>query len=206
MELADTILIGDVTVRPLRRLIIAGDTETFVDPLVMKLLCCLANNAGEVVTREEIIQTVWPGSFAGDQSLSRAIWGLRRALGDNADSPMFIETIPRIGYRLIPDAEISGASQEQDEDNVQVTVDSTRTQSEQLTAPSVENLLLTIKRLRVAVSILAGLVVLMLFAFVSGPQPKNEFVEVIKVRNADGTTDSTTTRSNMSDLEIDESE
>jgi len=68
-----------------------------------ELLAALLERPGEVVTREELQQKVWPSDTAGsfDQGLNRAINKVREALGDSAESPQFIETLPRRGYRFI---------------------------------------------------------------------------------------------------------
>lgn len=68
-----------------------------------KVLCLLLERAGEVVTREEIRSRLWPAdTFVDfDHGLNAAIKRLRDALGDSADTPMFIETLPRRGYRFL---------------------------------------------------------------------------------------------------------
>jgi len=68
-----------------------------------RLLTLLLEHAGEVVTREELRMQLWPAdTFVDfDNSLNTAINKLREALGDSADSPRFIETLPRHGYRFI---------------------------------------------------------------------------------------------------------
>ena len=63
----------------------------------------LLEHAGELVTREELRQKVWPeDTFVDfDQALNTAIAKIRLALGDDADNPRFVETLPRRGYRFI---------------------------------------------------------------------------------------------------------
>ena len=58
---------------------------------------------GRVVTRDELQQRLWPdGTFVDfEHSLNAAVKRLRAALGDDADNPRFVETLPRRGYRLI---------------------------------------------------------------------------------------------------------
>src|SRR5438093_6995148 len=67
------------------------------------LLTVLLQRPGEVVTREELRNQNWPAdTFVDfDNSLNTAINKLREALGDSADNPRFIETLPRRGYRFI---------------------------------------------------------------------------------------------------------
>ena len=74
----------------------------------LKLLEILLEHPGEVVTREDLRACIWPDESFGDfdQALNVAIAKLRGALGDSADNPRYIETIPRRGYRFI--AEVAG--------------------------------------------------------------------------------------------------
>jgi TolB-like protein/DNA-binding winged helix-turn-helix (wHTH) protein/tetratricopeptide (TPR) repeat protein len=68
-----------------------------------RVLALLVDRAGQVVTREELQQKVWPTDvYVGfDQGLNNAIKKVRDALGDSADSPRFIETVDRHGYRFV---------------------------------------------------------------------------------------------------------
>src|SRR5689334_4725879 len=72
------------------------------------VLAVLLQRPGEVVTREELRDQNWPAdTFVDfDNSLNTAINKLREALGDSADNPRFIETLPRRGYRFI--AQVTG--------------------------------------------------------------------------------------------------
>src|ERR1700689_2997092 len=73
----------------------------------LKLLEVLLERPGEVVTREELRSRVWPNESFGDfdQAVKIAIAKLRSALGDSAENPRYIETLPKRGYRFI--AEVS---------------------------------------------------------------------------------------------------
>ena len=72
-----------------------------------KLLTLLLRRPGEVVTREELQQALWPtDTFVEfDESLNKAVQKLRQALGDSPDNPHLIETVPRRGYRFITPVE-----------------------------------------------------------------------------------------------------
>ncbi len=72
-----------------------------VEPKVLDVLVCLAARPGEVFSKERLLRTVWPGTFVSAGILSYAISELRKALGDDAKVPRFIQTISRKGYRLI---------------------------------------------------------------------------------------------------------
>src|ERR1700748_145878 len=69
----------------------------------MKLLEILLERPGEVITREELRSRVWPNESFGDfdQAVNIAIAKLRSALGDSAENPRYIETLPKRGYRFI---------------------------------------------------------------------------------------------------------
>jgi DNA-binding winged helix-turn-helix (wHTH) protein len=68
-----------------------------------EVLLALLDRAGQVVTRDELQRRIWPAdTFVDfDRGLNKAVNRLRDALGDTADSPRFIETIPKRGYRFI---------------------------------------------------------------------------------------------------------
>lgn len=78
-----------------------GDEVVRVELKAAEVLACLAARPGEVVTREELLERVWPGVVVGDDVLTQAIIKLRKALGDDARQPSYIDTIPKRGYRLI---------------------------------------------------------------------------------------------------------
>src|SRR5438876_10685469 len=67
------------------------------------ILTLLFERSGDVVTREELRQKLWPAhTFVDfDRSLNKAMTKLRAALGDSADNPRYVETIPRHGYRFL---------------------------------------------------------------------------------------------------------
>ncbi len=68
-----------------------------------QVLALLLNHAGELVTRDQLRSQIWPqDTFVDfDHALNTAITKIRVALGDNAERPIFIETLPRRGYRFI---------------------------------------------------------------------------------------------------------
>lgn len=70
-------------------------------PLLMDILLRLAADPAEVVRRETLLEDVWPRRMVNDEVLSRAIAELRTALGDDARGARYIETLPKLGYRLV---------------------------------------------------------------------------------------------------------
>src|SRR5687768_2892782 len=93
--------IGDWVVEPALNQISIGERIVRLEPKAMALLCYLADRAGEVVTRDALLSAIWPGVVVGDDSLTQAVIKLRKALGDDADGPSYIQTIPKRGYRLV---------------------------------------------------------------------------------------------------------
>lgn len=81
-------------------LIIGPAGSVRVEPKAMAVLLELAKHGGEVCSRDQIQQAVWPRGFTTDDVLTRCIGQLRRALGDNPKDPEHLETLPRRGYRL----------------------------------------------------------------------------------------------------------
>src|SRR5262249_46393962 len=67
----------------------------------MDVLVDLAEHAGELRTRGEVLAAVWGDVAVGEEVLTHCIWELRQALGDDRREPRFIETLHRSGYRLI---------------------------------------------------------------------------------------------------------
>ncbi len=68
---------------------------------VFRILLLLLENAGEVVTKETLVSTVWPDSFVEEGNLNRNVSTLRKALGETPRDHRYIETVPKTGYRFI---------------------------------------------------------------------------------------------------------
>ena len=77
------------------------DRVVQLEPKLMDVLVYLADNAGKVVSKNEINDAVWSEVFITESVITRSIAGLRRAFGDDVKDPRFIETISKRGYRLI---------------------------------------------------------------------------------------------------------
>jgi len=72
-----------------------------LEPKACELLCHLVAHRGKVVSREALLQAVWPNVIVGDEAITNAIAKLRRSLQDDPKAPRLIETIPKRGYRII---------------------------------------------------------------------------------------------------------
>ena len=76
-------------------------TEVRLTPRAAAVLALLVERAQEIVTKQELLDSVWEGSAVGDEALTSCVQELRRALDDDAREPRYIETRHRRGYRLI---------------------------------------------------------------------------------------------------------
>ena len=78
------------------------DKDTRVQAKVMALLKYLAERQGRAVSRTELIEQIWAKTYATDDTLNSTIAKLRRALIVSDEYPVYIETVPKVGYRLVP--------------------------------------------------------------------------------------------------------
>lgn len=81
--------------------LIDGENRERLEPKTMDLLRLLATRPGQVFGREQIMAALWPDAIVAEDALARTLFKLRRALGDDAKSSQFVETLPKRGYRLI---------------------------------------------------------------------------------------------------------
>jgi DNA-binding winged helix-turn-helix (wHTH) protein/Tol biopolymer transport system component len=85
-----------------------GTRELPLPPRVLGVLDLLVSRAGEIVPRQEIIDSVWREAFVTDTSLAEAISVLRQALGDNPQAPNYVQTVHRRGYRFVAPVTLVG--------------------------------------------------------------------------------------------------
>ena len=83
------------------RLLYRGDEEVNLPPRAAALLGHLIDRAGELVTKDELIELAWPDTQVSDTSLKEAVHILRQALGDPAKRAAYVQTVPRRGYRFV---------------------------------------------------------------------------------------------------------
>jgi Tol biopolymer transport system component/DNA-binding winged helix-turn-helix (wHTH) protein len=101
---------GDVVVDCANfRLEINGEIRSLT-PRAFDLLIFFIEHRGRVIEKRELLEEVWRNTFVTDNALTKVIKELRRALGDEADSPRYIETVPRRGYRFVPNVQIIESS------------------------------------------------------------------------------------------------
>ncbi|HKO67907.1 MAG TPA: tetratricopeptide repeat protein [Burkholderiaceae bacterium] len=93
--------IGEWRVDPRADEITSGERVVKLEPLRMRLLMALAERPGEVVLSNELLDSVWKGAIVTQSSLYQSVAQLRQLLGDSAEEPRYIATVPRKGYRLV---------------------------------------------------------------------------------------------------------
>jgi Tol biopolymer transport system component/DNA-binding winged helix-turn-helix (wHTH) protein len=93
--------LGDWQVDAANHELIAETGRVRLQPRQMQLLLRLAREPGTVVRREQLLGDVWEDRYVNDEALSRAIAELRQLLADDPRAPRYIETVPKLGYRLI---------------------------------------------------------------------------------------------------------
>ena len=96
-----TIRFGAVTLVPDERLLIKDGQPASLTPKAFDVLAVLAANPGRLVTKEQLIETVWPDTAVEESNLTYHIFAIRKALGEAPDGEKYIETVPRKGYRLV---------------------------------------------------------------------------------------------------------
>jgi DNA-binding winged helix-turn-helix (wHTH) protein/Tfp pilus assembly protein PilF len=102
LPLSAGFVIGEWTVMPSRNLIERQGQQLHLEPRVMDVLVYLARRNGEAVSKDELATHVWKSQFISDETLTVTIYALRKALGDDARRPRYVQTVSRRGYRLIP--------------------------------------------------------------------------------------------------------
>jgi Tol biopolymer transport system component/DNA-binding winged helix-turn-helix (wHTH) protein len=102
--------VGEFQIEPQINTIFVDDKSIRVEPKVMQVLICLIDGAGEVVTKQRLMQAVWGDTFVTDDVLTRSVSELRKAFRDDSKEPRYIQTIPKKGYRLIAHVSYDGVN------------------------------------------------------------------------------------------------
>src|ERR1043165_79567 len=93
----------------LRELTRAGETVG-VEPQVFDLLVYLVQNRNRVVSKDDLIETVWDGRIVSESTLTSRINAARRAVGDTGKDQIMIRTLPRKGFRFVGDVQSKAAN------------------------------------------------------------------------------------------------
>jgi TolB-like protein/DNA-binding winged helix-turn-helix (wHTH) protein len=92
---------GQFTLVPSQKRLLSGREVLALAPKVFDTLVLLVENQDRLIQKEEFLKALWPNSVVEEQALAHNISQLRKALGDPAEDPKFIETVPKRGYRFI---------------------------------------------------------------------------------------------------------
>jgi TolB-like protein/DNA-binding winged helix-turn-helix (wHTH) protein/Tfp pilus assembly protein PilF len=111
MPVASHYAFGEFRLEPKTRVLFRGGEMVPLYPKAIEVLTCLVEHQGGVITKEELMQRVWPDTFVEESTLTRSISALRKALGDTPDGHAFIRTVPKRGYRFV--AKVYEASAEE---------------------------------------------------------------------------------------------
>ena len=100
---------GPYELRPLARELYKHGVKVRLRPQPFQVLHVLVEHPGEVVTREELRKQLWPSDTFVDfeHGLNTSVKELRGVLGDSATEPRYVETLPRLGYRIIVPVEVA---------------------------------------------------------------------------------------------------
>ena len=97
--------LGGLKVRPSERVVVRGGEQRELQPRVMQVLVGLAKARPDVVSRDRLIDLCWDGRIVGDDALNRCVLALRHLAQEFAPPPFEIQTVPRVGHRLVVTAE-----------------------------------------------------------------------------------------------------
>src|SRR5215469_1894683 len=97
--------VGEWCVNPATGQISRNGETVRLEVRTMRLLVCLAEHAGEVVSIEDLLNAAWAGVHVSPDSVYQAVASLRRLLGDDPKQPTYIATVPRLGYQMVAEVE-----------------------------------------------------------------------------------------------------
>jgi Tol biopolymer transport system component/DNA-binding winged helix-turn-helix (wHTH) protein len=108
---------GEFTVDADQKVLLRNGTPLPLAPKVFDTLLILVENGGRIVEKEALMNRVWPDTFVEEANLTFNIQQLRKALGDNARKPVFIETVARRGYRFVAEVSVTSEKETSDQEN-----------------------------------------------------------------------------------------
>ncbi len=101
MSASQVLTFAEFRLDPERGQLLRGATPVALTPKAFALLEYLASRAGRLVSKQELLDAIWPNVFVGEAVLKGTIRDVRRALGDDSHAPLFIQTAHRRGYRFV---------------------------------------------------------------------------------------------------------
>lgn len=104
----------DLLIEPTSGKVSGPDGDAHLQPRAIEILLQLAEQPFTLIERDELLRRVWGEGQGSQEALSHAVSELRHGLGDNAEDPSLIQTIPRRGYRLIEEPRFAGAAEREE--------------------------------------------------------------------------------------------
>ena len=98
---------GDFRLQPSENLLEKDGKPVLLKPKAFAALVCLVDNRGKLVEKSEMLDRVWGDAFVEEAIVSKCIWEIRTALGDNSKGSRFIQTVPKRGYRFVAETRIT---------------------------------------------------------------------------------------------------
>ena len=99
-DLLQGFYLGNLLIEPLKGQVTDRAGSRHLPPKAVEVLLCLAKEPGDLVTRKDLLSAVWGSDHGSQEALSHAVSEIRHALDDHPDTPHYIQTLPRRGYRL----------------------------------------------------------------------------------------------------------
>src|ERR1043166_2009776 len=100
-QITDSYEFGRFRLKSDERVLLRGDEPVSLTPKAFDILITLLENDGRIVNKDDLMKRVWPNTFVEEGNLTQNVSLLRKALGESANGPQFIETVPRRGYRFV---------------------------------------------------------------------------------------------------------
>lgn len=91
---------GSFLLDPVERVLLRDGEPLALTPKSFETLLTLVENSGHIVPKDELLRRVWPGTFVEEATLAQNVFTLRKALGDSPEGHLYIETVPKRGYRF----------------------------------------------------------------------------------------------------------
>ncbi len=102
----EPVRVGALTIDPAKRRVIHDDgREDFLEPRVMQVLVALLRAGGDIITRDDLLASCWGGVVVGEDAINRVMSRLRRLTEDLGAGILRLETVTRVGYRLVREGE-----------------------------------------------------------------------------------------------------
>ena len=129
---------GPFLLDPSTRSLLRNGVPQALAPKTFDVLLLLVEQRARVVAKDELLQTVWPGTFVEEGNLSQQIFLLRKILCGDTDQPEYIATVPRRGYRFVGEV----AEQVKDPSALPRAARPSQTLSRRLSAPLISGVLI----------------------------------------------------------------